>query len=580
MRKHIIGKSLGLIVLYAIIIVGIFVIQFRSDSIIRKTIHSMRVTLFETENSNDEISLKNQFQVVYNGILFFGDDSNSVEYSIHNDTRKAVLQNYTEDQNSITLNFDNDISINFSVTEYDENPPLIITADFPPEVNYISISIKPTSGFFFSEQTAKQAIFEGRNSSYALLAPMLQDSRLILLQNSKFASYRTYVKQAVFSIDAVAQLPGSSKSEWQESINLLSTNIISEFSRLSQNDLSFASTLTEQTVMTYTATMGNIGRYNEALNSIPATFVRGTRRTYLSAPFLGGLARSAPGLDVQMENFRNMILQALQNSLCDVFTVNNIAEYILINENSPEVLRLLSMPASFTDNNFTVAQAAGILRVYSTLRNAGSENAQRLSPVLEPCVKKIADACKLDNNKIHLAENDTSLSVINAIIAGDAFIQYGKISNYENLEKCGYLIVNSYISDLSGFDLRTMCEIYPIIVHTNTYYPHFVKIGEIDGSTIWAWTIAHDIQISQDENRTLSIDIDFPLELTHYLYIVGINPFRRIQIYNMDFRTDPQFEIYNSSGYVYRTSMRGLLLKSRHRSQHEIIRLYYREVSN
>ena len=61
--------------------------------------------------------------------------------------------------------------------------------------------------------------------------------------------------------------------------------------------------------------------------------------------------------------------------------------------------------------------------------------------------------------------------------------------------------------------------------------------------------------------------------------IIGINPFRRIQIYNMDFRTDPQFEIYNSSGYVYRSSMRGLLLKSRHKSQHEIIKLYYREVA-
>ena len=63
MRKHIVRKSLGLIVLYAVIIVGIFVIQFRSDSIIRKTIRSMRVTLVEAESTDGSAALKNQFQI-------------------------------------------------------------------------------------------------------------------------------------------------------------------------------------------------------------------------------------------------------------------------------------------------------------------------------------------------------------------------------------------------------------------------------------------------------------------------------------------------------------------------------------
>ena len=48
MLKKPIRKFLGLFVLYAVFIVGIFVVQFRSDSIIRKNIRGLRVTLSET----------------------------------------------------------------------------------------------------------------------------------------------------------------------------------------------------------------------------------------------------------------------------------------------------------------------------------------------------------------------------------------------------------------------------------------------------------------------------------------------------------------------------------------------------
>ena len=45
----------------------------------------------------------------------------------------------------------------------------------------------------------------------------------------------------------------------------------------------------------------------------------------------------------------------------------------------------------------------------------------------------------------------------------------------------------------------------------------------------------------------------------------------------MAFRTDPRFETYNSSGYVYKKSSETLLLKSRHKTEYEKVRLVYRE---
>ena len=47
----------------------------------------------------------------------------------------------------------------------------------------------------------------------------------------------------------------------------------------------------------------------------------------------------------------------------------------------------------------------------------------------------------------------------------------------------------------------------------------------------------------------------------------------------MAFRTDPRFETYNSSGYVYKKSTNTLLLKSRHKAAFEVIRLVYRQAA-
>lgn len=532
----------------------------------------------EAESTPGNTSLKNQFQVAYNGIQFIGDESHPVQYTSNDKVRRAVLRSWSSTDTSCTLVFSDGIKITFSLSDGSDNAPLMITSEFPDKISDVSITAKPLSGFTVTDQKSKQAILEGRNSSYSLIAPHLEANKLVFLQNSKFARYNAYVKQTEFSIDSASELAGASRGEWQSTTNALGQTIISEFMRQSTSDVSFNTNLTEQTVVSYAAVMANAGRYNEALNTVPETFVKGTKRTFQSAPFFGGLAKVTPGLEIQMENYKNMVSQALITKSCDLFTQDFIDDYLVINENNASVLAVLSMPAELTDNNFTVAQATGILKTYAKLKKAESEAAERLAPVLEPCVKKIADACKLDNNKIRMAENDANLSVIAAVSAGDAFISYGIASNMSSVEKVGYLIVNSYLSDLAGLDLRTMCELYPITVHDNPYYPHFVKVRMLEGIPVWTWTIARDLKITMDENRTLYVDIDFPLGLTHYVVICGINPFRRIQIYNMDFRTDPQFEIYNSSGYVYKTSMKGLLLKSRHKSQHEIIKLYYRDL--
>ena len=64
--------------------------------------------------------------------------------------------------------------------------------------------------------------------------------------------------------------------------------------------------------------------------------------------------------------------------------------------------------------------------------------------------------------------------------------------------------------------------------------------------------------------------------MTHYAIIRGVRPFISIQIHGRDWRSDPQFERYESSGWVYYQQEQVLILKLRHFSATENMRIIYR----
>ena len=117
-----------------------------------------------------------------------------------------------------------------------------------------------------------------------------------------------------------------------------------------------------------------------------------------------------------------------------------------------------------------------------------------------------------------------------------------------------------------------------MIAWDNKFYPRIVLINSIGKDAIWAWTCANSITSKTDPTEGLTLTLDFPLEHTHYVIFKGIPAFEQIFIYNMAFRTDPRFETYNSSGYVYKADSKTLLLKSRHKSQIEDVRMSYTPV--
>ena len=575
MIKHPIRKFLGLTVLYSVIILGIFLLQFRSETALSQSFAGLRLQLVETQSDSQQRLLKNTFQATYKGLNIFADDQSPVTITKADDTVQPVsLYSWKEiDASNFTLYFDQAIALHFSIKTDDTGDFLSIEAELPEDTKNIAISYKPTSGYLVTEQNTRRLIISSKQQQYEVSAAEITSSHLVLSDMEQFATYNTFDPLYGFEFSMVNALPLSAETTFVETISKFKTDFI----QLASQSLSEIST--EQMVVAYVAAMAENRQYREAINKIPSSLKTGSRRTFLSAPYFNSLTAMNPSLQRHMENRRSMIDYAIQQKSLDIFTIQDLAQVLCTMEGNGLVEELLAMPTSLADFNPSVAQAAGILDTYTQLVALNRNLSVGLQPILNNCLEIIAAACMLENNIIRLEENDAALPILDSISVGMSLISYGQLTGNIDYRATGNLIVNSYITPEVSSNLHIMTELYPIVVPNNPYYPHIQIIADAsmsgNNTPVWAWTVARDTSYVRDSEGNATITLDFPSGETHHAIINGIRPFRRIDIYDISFRTDPKFESYNSSGYVFDAETQTLLLKSLHKVQREAIKFYY-----
>ena len=575
MSKHPIRKFLGLSVLYSLIILGIFLLQFRSEIALSQSFGSLRLQLVETQSDSQQKHLKNTFQSTYKGLILFADDQNPAIITKTDGTTQAIaIQSWQEvDASNFILNFDQGIKLHFSVKAGGADDYLSLEAQLPEGIEAIALSYKPTSGYLVTEQTPRRVIISSKTQEYEITAAEVTPVHLVLSDKEQFVTYSIFDPLNTFEFAMTRDLPLSAETTFTETISKFK----SDFIHLASQSLSDIST--EQLVVAYIAAMAENRQYKEALNKIPSNLKTSSRRTYLSAPYFNSLASMNTSLVRHMENRSSMINYAIQQKNLDIFTIQDLAEVLCTLEGKDVVTKLLTMPASLLEFSPSVAQAAGIINTYTRLSSFDRTLAQNLMPVIEKSLETISAACSLENNLIRLEENEASLPILDSISVGMALIAYGNLTGNLDYKATGYLIINSYITPEVSENLHIMTELYPIVVPHNTYYPHITIVANTENSgnnkPVWAWTIAQNINYTKQSNGDVTITMDFPQgEINHSIFN-GIKPFRRIDIYAMPFRTDPKFESYNSSGYVYNAETQTMFFKSLHKAQRETIKLYY-----
>lgn len=574
MFTKVLRKSAILLIFYAIIIIGIFVIQFKNDSIISEKIGNLHITLTESVSEDNKTTLKNKMNVVSNGITFFVNDENPAKIVINGTERNVNLVSWKKDSAlSCVFNFSENVLLRFSVNDESQNALLNIETDLPFGATSFSIPYVLSGGSTIAEESQTRIQINNKKNTWVLAAAEIEDNRIFMTNRNSVVSYAFFDKTKVFSFDLVKDFTSASEQSYRATISSLENNFIAAFEKNLSLD---SANITEQEAVSYVAIKAARRQYSDAVDMIPTTFKRGSGRTYLSAPYFDNLAQLNESLVRQQQAFSDMILLATQNGSLNVFNVKNLSDYMSFHPGSESINQLIENTASRDLSGISVLNAAGIISVYVELYEKNKTLADKLQNAIPSCVKKIEESCNLDNENLNIVENGTFLSVIQGTQIGDALLRYGTLSGNSDYMNAGRLLINSYLKDNISFDSRALAELYPLVVHNNTYYPHYVLMGFDSNGAVWAYTCAEDITYSSETAGEISINITFPISYTHYVIVNGINAFRQIYIYGMPFRTDPRFETYNSSGYVFQRDNRTLLLKSRHRERNEIVRLIYR----
>lgn len=561
----------GLIIFLAdiAIIIGIFVLQFRTDSTIIEKIGGLQVTLEKQETPENDVFLKNSLIVTYNGLNFFSDDQNTVKMIPEGKSKaqNLVLKNYEKrDGQGFTFFFSDDVALTFDLADQEENATLAVGISMPEGVESVLLPYNFAYNMKIQKDDGNKVVLNGKKNSWNFTTNQVEDGFIKFNGSEYTAHYALYTEEKKFSFDSITDIALADENLYNDTISSLKNNLISSFKNIiSENNF------TEDSAVAYVAAMSEKGRYQQAVEEIPSSFKKSEKRTYVSAPYFNNLAKMNTTLDNELGASDSDIATAINSQSLDIFTTKNLAARLIVSSKQQNSADLLKIAASADLETSTLAQVNGILKTYVELKSYKSELASLVAPAVEKCIEKITAACDYDGSILTLKENNQFLSVIQAVDIGSTLVRYGQISNQSVYKNAGRVIVNSYLSEGYSFDLRTLTTMYPMFAYDNWYFPHYEIIEQGD-HLMWAWTCAESIK-AEKEDGDLVLSINFPEGEIHHVIFKGIPKFSSIYIYNMAYRTDPRFETYNSSGYVYKDDGNTLLLKSRHKSQIETVRM-------
>ena len=574
MAHNPVRKFIMLTLIYGITIFGIFMLQFRNVSSFSKLFGFLQLRLSYTNSENTDArnrTLKNGFYISGKGITVFSNESSPMTLQITGkEPIVPVLQNWEETgSDSFSLFFSDNVSLFFNGSG--ENT--ILKAELPAKTVSLSIPYKTTESYSVTDINQFRAIIKSKREARILQATSLTADHIKLSASGSAVLFAPYEETRAFSFASIAGSDKASAERLRKLTEKARLAIFNDFAAVS------AESLNESLVSAFIAESAVQGTYHTAVNSVPASFKEGAKRTYLSAPYFNTLVKMNQTLVMERENILYRIKYSLEKKNLDVFELDRLSP-VLLRLRTAEAAPILSLPASVEQFAPNTAQAAGILDLYTILYRTQPANAALLEPVLETCVSILETSCALtESGDLYLKDKDVPANPVLTAKTARALQRYGEIVKDGTIQAAGRLLTASLIQEQlqqSGgtADIKTLADLYPYIAGDNAFYPHIKVIGFENGSPVWAWTAAQNITYAK-ENGTVVLKTSFMQEESHYMILGGIEPFTSIEIYGLQYRTDPRFETYNSSGYVYSAESKTLFLKFRHKSATETVRLGY-----
>ncbi|MFP3042813.1 hypothetical protein LQZ19_13430 [Treponema primitia] len=614
MRKPIFPRIISLVVLYVGVFVMLVVIQFTEhrnftqkigDFVVSghygKQVPAARETALQAaEASHDNARpLNGESSVFYGGMEFFlTDDDNIDSLCILNRDGKRERTRpiaITVSKNSALFMLAGGAELSFTSQNTSGRQELRIGANLPEGYMGLELPYRPlgSSRIRHNDDGESHIIADGK--SYRFTNSTVDAVRHLILMDIQNPLVFYGVVPGIEVLDPSRFILSSTKDRRNYN-DVLNRWRAQSFSLWGEN---IGDNRNEETLLAYLSESLQRGTFQPAVSAISPDFLEGNQKSFKSTVYIGHLDQGLRSNAVfERENF-NSLTRLIENGSADFLKNFHIIEFLAIRgynnllDSAAGIVR--SIDTAALDPNLI----PGILEGYMDWQHYQPNEENPFEGLMDQSCFALSEGIVMDNQRERIFVFDKGMADLEFNLRlGAGLIAYGEYAGQEIWDGIGRSLVLSVLSlvDETGTAPLTLglsengditpanravsnatlssARIY-LQLRLGDYIAKAISLGPaINGG--WTWTAAAGVTASfSQENNALDISVSFPSGKTHYMLIRGIRPFTQIQLYNIPFRTDPQFERYDSSGWAYSPSEQTLMVKMKHRLTTEHIQVFY-----
>jgi len=312
--------------------------------------------------------------------------------------------------------------------------------------------------------------------------------------------------------------------------------------------------------------------------------------TYLSVPYLGDLATKMGERETRDAQDLRRLSALLSAKDPSILETPDLVRMLVDRGAQGFYQDVLHFVAGLGPADLTMRQLVGLAQ-FSVDAGLFLRGAADPVPNHVGAEDRIAAAMVKTPEGYYIAANDGGVDLALSLGAGLVLVELGKseakdellaegqaliegalaLSTAEGFLPAAITIHNGQIDGRSGVIAPEV--LYPALAN-NPYYPHEMSFARDVEPGVWAWTCAPTLTVEGSSSHRV-FSATFPVGLSHYMAIYGVRGFSGIKLYGIDYSPDAQFESYNVSGYLFKSSAAVLYLKMRHKADVERIELTF-----
>lgn len=593
---------LGLLFLYGAVLLLLGTLQFAQKGTFTRQLGNLIVSgRYQSPKhlpaNTNQYPLAGDLLISFGGMRFSITDRDDGCNLIRADgTKEPMLpEAMTISGETLEVQLPGETALIFSTYDTGEKIELLIRAVLGEDILGLELPYKPLkTSRTYDRGNGQFEVVADTGVSYGFSRTLLDSERqvLVLHQEAPFISYQTIMEGQTFTLQNFILSDALDKQAYNEFISRWRDQRFNLWSK------SIAASNNEDLVLAYGGEAVSRGTYRDALAAVSSAFLNGNRRTYESTVFLGQLDQGLRSLAAFERDKFDRLSRMLQAGSREFLKEPHVFEYLAVRgyltllENGVKVLGDLNpvtvspdlLPGIFEGyidwiSYRSIMEKTGVQenpfqrfidQMYFIISQILTQSPQGVFVCYEGKAD-IAFNLRLGKALMVYAENAGVLDW--GAIGRSLILSALSLENEGGTVPAGLLMSETgTISEDTASPRLSSAQLYRIL-SPGENYPRAVSISS-GTNAVWAWTGASAISVNQG-NSMLDISVSFPVNETHYMLIRGISRPSRLQIYDMDYRTDPDFERYNSSGWAYSASEQTLLIKMRHRNQVEHIRIFY-----